>query len=120
MVSQTIRVVHIVHLDDFVCCFAAKQPNPKKRTDLTRISIPQAFLAIRELLGTSSEFEWVYGQGVIFGGNTGEEPDQTICPSLECPVFFALSHLYYQPLIRDIAMHIVAIYHYNISSKLYW
>jgi len=106
-VSQTMALelttpVHIAHLQQgldtriFVCCFAAGQPNPKKRTDLTRITIPQEFSAIKELLGISSEIEQVYGQGLIFGVMESEEPDETIYPSLECvffPVFLLLFHL---------------------------
>jgi hypothetical protein len=93
MESELKTPVYMAHLEDgfdirlFVCCFAAGQPNPQKRTDLTRITVPQAFLAIRELLCIPSEIERVYGRGLIFGVKEGEEPDETIYPSLEF-VFF--------------------------------
>jgi hypothetical protein len=106
-VSQTMALelgtpVHIAHLQEdfdtriFVCCFAAGQPNPKKRTDLTRITVPQAFSDIRELLGISSDIERVYGQGLIFGVMESEEPDEAIYPSLEC-VFFTVFFAPFSP-----------------------
>jgi hypothetical protein len=76
MVSRTLEselntTVHMAHLEDdldirlFACCFAAGQPTD--RTDLTRITIPPAFVAIKELMGISTEIEQVYGRGLIFG-----------------------------------------------------
>lgn len=56
---------------------------PQERTDLAGIAVPQEFLAIKNLLGITSEIRRVYGEGLIFGVDESIEPDEAVFPALD-------------------------------------